>query len=137
MHDEENSHDMNTAYTCDRYQQIQFLINVLLQQRFMKTSKESRSPFPHDVNHKSREHRKHLVSKYSTCLTILDWGTKATCMEHTNPRIAASLFTPSLNYFPTHMILQQSEETVDRVSLYLTLLAFSAPTGENAPSANI
>ncbi|KRY37556.1 hypothetical protein T01_11870 [Trichinella spiralis] len=60
-------------------------------------------------------------------------GTKTTCMEHTNPRIAASLFTPSLNYFPTHMILQQSEETVDRVSLYLTLLAFSAPTGENAP----
>ncbi|KRX58740.1 hypothetical protein T09_14722 [Trichinella sp. T9] len=45
-----------------------------------------------------------LVSKYSTCLTILDGGTKTTCMEHTNPRIAASLFTPSPNYFHTHMI---------------------------------
>ncbi|XP_003379228.1 conserved hypothetical protein [Trichinella spiralis] len=56
----QNSHDLNTAYTCDRYQQVQILINVrldilyenvsiqaLLQHRFLITSKESRSPFPH------------------------------------------------------------------------------------------
>ncbi|KRY26175.1 hypothetical protein T01_5356 [Trichinella spiralis] len=27
----QNSHDLNTAYTCDRYQQVQILINALLQ----------------------------------------------------------------------------------------------------------
>ncbi|KRX31715.1 hypothetical protein T06_10495 [Trichinella sp. T6] len=26
--EKQNSHDLNTVYTCDRYQQVQFLIDV-------------------------------------------------------------------------------------------------------------
>ncbi|KRX12575.1 hypothetical protein T07_9987 [Trichinella nelsoni] len=35
------------------------------------------------------------------------------------------------------MLMKQSEETVDHVSLYLTPLAFGAPTGGSAPCSNI
>ncbi|KRY21177.1 hypothetical protein T12_4418 [Trichinella patagoniensis] len=58
------------------------------------------------------------------------------------PRTAASLCTPSHltmtiinreNSFTSN----QREETVDHVSLYLTPLAFGAPTGGNAPCSNM
>ncbi|XP_003379230.1 hypothetical protein Tsp_02898 [Trichinella spiralis] len=85
----QNSHDLNTAYTCDRYQQVQILINT----------NDSAS----------------------------DLNIQAMCFKFLN-----------LNFFSViengRVILtddrrrHQSEETVDRVSLYLTLLAFSAPT---------
>ncbi|XP_003370490.1 conserved hypothetical protein [Trichinella spiralis] len=91
----QNSHDLNTVYTCDRYQQVQILINT----------NDSASD---------------------------DFNIQTMCFKFLN-----------LNFFSViengRVILtddrrrHQSEETVDRVSLYLTLLAFSAPTGENAP----
>ncbi|KRY57576.1 hypothetical protein T03_5043 [Trichinella britovi] len=62
--------------------------------------------------------------------------------KDTYPRTAASLCTPSHltmtiinreNSFTSN----QSEETVDHVSLYLTPLAFGAPTGGNALCLNM
>ncbi|KRX62146.1 hypothetical protein T09_13681 [Trichinella sp. T9] len=55
------------------------------------------------------------------------------------PRTAASLCTPShLTSKLMHLqLVRQSEETVVHVSLYLTPLAFGAPTGGNALCLNM
>ncbi|XP_003378916.1 hypothetical protein Tsp_02590 [Trichinella spiralis] len=78
----QNSHDLNTAYTCGRCQQ--------------KSSNSSIFIYP-----------------------------------------VAELFSYAHDLTSKLMHLRlQSEDTVDRVSLYLTSLAFGAPTGGNAPCSN-
>ncbi|XP_003370086.1 hypothetical protein Tsp_13494, partial [Trichinella spiralis] len=89
-----NSHDLNTAYTCDRYDE------------------------------------EILPAIQAIKITKTEW------------RIVVHLIAELLSYADDLArklmhIQTKSEETVDRVSLYLTPLAFGAPTGGCAPCSNI